>query len=244
MPLALLGLGWFLAPGRGERTAKALAILLFLPPLYEIFSKVAIAYHWAQLLLGIAFLGAMGLHWLSAIERPSRWWLRIAVFISVAWLIGELDGRNVYHSYRKAYCSSREFAPVMLRGRWDDACVESSRYLELAKCIRELTTEEDRVVASGGALVLFPLSGRLPPSAASADLMYLSAMKYPARHPEVIELLRREPPRLVVETLTHTFALTDYWPDFEERYRLVRTIPRDDRVHYGSFGARIWQRKE
>ena len=44
---ALLGVIWFLAPGRGERVAKGLALILFVPPCYEIFIKFCHPYHWA-----------------------------------------------------------------------------------------------------------------------------------------------------------------------------------------------------
>lgn len=108
MPPALLGVVWLLVPERDRRAAKKLAILLFLPPLYEIFSKVCYAYHWAQLLLGVVFLGAMGLQWLVTVGRSSeRRWLKIVGFAGLAWLSGELDARSVYYKYRDAYRRTR-----------------------------------------------------------------------------------------------------------------------------------------
>jgi hypothetical protein len=245
LPPALLGVGWLLAPGRGERVAKWLALLLFLPPLYEIFAKLCLPYHWAQLLLGIAFLGAMGLRWLSSIDRSPKRWLTIGGFAVVAWFAAELDGRATYRAYRDGFRRSREFAPVMVWGRWDDTLVERSLYLEVARYIRDMTTADDRIVVSGYHEILFPMSGRLPPSAATADLTIMSELGYPERRPDLMEMLRRHPPRLVYETFRFTspVPLTDFWPDFERRYRLARTFPKDSRQDYG-FGARVWELKE
>ncbi len=72
LPPAMVGLGRLVAPGREQRAAKGLAILLFVPPLPEPFAKFAVPYHWAQLLLGIVFLGAMGLRWLPTIVGRAR----------------------------------------------------------------------------------------------------------------------------------------------------------------------------
>ena len=243
---ALLGLCWLLAPGRGARVAKGLALLLFMPPLYEIFAKPCTPYHWAQLVLAIAFLGAMGLHWLSSIDRSPNRWLTIGGFAVVALpLRVNLTAVPLYRAYRDGFRRSREFAPVMVWGRWDDALVEKSLYLEVAKYIRDTTTADDRVVVSGLQFVLLPLSGRLPPSAATADLTVMSELGYPERRPDLMKMLRQHPPRLVYETLrlSSPVPLTDFWPDFEQRYRLARTFPKNDRQHYG-MGARVWELKE
>ena len=245
MPPAFLGVVWLLVPGRGERVAKGLAILLFLPPLYEIFTKYCLPYHWAQLFLGIAFLGAMGLHWLLSVCRSSnRGWLMIGGLAAVAWLVGELDARTLYRAYREGYRLSREFGPVMVWGRWDDASIERSRFLEMAKFIRDRTTSDDRIVASPFLHGLYPLSGRLPPSTSSADSFLMSVMRYPVRRPDVIEMLRQHPPRLVFENLRYPVEFTDFWPDFESRYRLARTFPEDLNKYTGNLQVRVWELKE
>jgi hypothetical protein len=132
----------------------------------------------------------------------------------------------------------------MVRGRWDDPSVDRSFYLETAKYIRDHTDRDDRVIVSGGGQGLLALSRRLPPSAWAIDLSMMSLMRYPERRPDVIEKLRQQPPRLVIETLRQPVALHDYWPDFESRYHLVKTCAKDDKKHYGSFGARIWELKK
>jgi hypothetical protein len=246
MPTAFLGGAWLLAPRSGQRAVKGLAVLLFLPPFYEIFAgKICIHYHWAQLLLGVAFLGAMGLHWLLSLGRQSnRGWLTIGGFVALAWIAGELDARTVYRAYRDAYRLSREFAPVMFWGHWDDASVERSRYLQVAKYIRDNTTPSDHIIASNGCEVIYPLSGRLPLSVNASDLSHISALKFPVRRPEVIESLRQRPPRLVIEFDAYPVALDECWPDFEQRYRLIKEFPHDNKVHYGIFAARVWKLKE
>src|SRR5205823_5292322 len=123
----------------------------------------------------------MGLHWLSAVDRSPSRWLTIGGFAAVAWLVGELDGRSVYHAYRDGYRLSREFAPVMVWGRWDDPAVERSIYLEVAKYVRDQTTPDDRVVVSDGFFVILPLAGRFPPSEFTASLTFMSSMRYPER---------------------------------------------------------------
>ncbi len=241
-PTALLGLGWLIAPGRDQRVAKGLAVLLFLPPLPEILGKLCVPYHWAQLLLGVAFLGAMGLNWLSSVMRSvGNRWVTIVTYCALAWLIGELDGRSVYQAYRDGLRLSREFAPVMVWGDWNHPAVARSAYLEQAKYIRDNTSPDDRVVVSGAYEVLYPLSGRLPPSAFTCDLTFMSCMRYPERRPELVEQLRQHPPRLVIETLRFPVELKDYWPDFDERYCLAKEFPLDESKHYGGHGARVWE---
>ncbi len=184
LPPAFLGFGWLLFAGREQRVAKTLAVLLFLPPLYEIFAKLCIAYHWAQLLLGVVFLGAMGLHWLHMLDRSAGRWLTIGGFAVAAWLAGELDRRAVFRAYREGYRLSREFAPVMVWGDWDDPSVNRSYYLTVANYLRQNTTPDDRIVVSGGGHPLLALSRRVPPSATAFDLTYMSAMRYADRRPE------------------------------------------------------------
>ncbi len=244
MPPALLGVGWLFSRRQGERVVKGLALLLFQPPLWENLTKYCTPYHWSQLLLAVAFLGAMGLNWLITLGLSPNRWLTVSILAVVAWLAGELDSRSIYRAYREGYRLSREFAPVMLWGHWDHPSVERSFYLEVAKYIRDKTTPEDRIVVSGFAHVLFPLSDRLPPSASSFDLSIMSAMRFPVRRPELIENLRQHPPRLVIETTRSPFELHDYWPNFEARYRLVREFPKDERKQYGWIGARVWELME
>jgi hypothetical protein len=245
MPPALLSVGWLLTPARDERVAKGLAIILFLPPLYEIFAKYCVHYHWAQLLLGVAFLGAKGLHWLiSSCRSSNRGWLMIGGLVAVAWLAGELDSRTIYRAYRDGFRLNREFSPVMIRGRWDDPSVQRSRFLEIAKFIRDRTTPDDRIVVSAYLHSMYPLTGRLPPSTDSADLFLMSTMRYPVNRPEVVEMLRRHPPRLVLENPLCPVPLTDFWPDFESRYRLARTFPEDPTKYNGNLRARVWELKE
>ena len=73
----------------------------------------------------------------------------------------------------------------------------------------------------------------------------MSEAGYPERRPDLMELLRQHPPRIVYETFRFPFPvpLTDFWPDFATRYRLARTFPPNDRQDYG-FGARVWELKK
>jgi hypothetical protein len=243
-PPAFLGFGWLLFAGREKRVAKTLAVLLFLPPLPEIFAKLCIHYHWAQLLLGVVFLGTMGLHWLHMLDRSAGRWLTIGGFAGAAWLAGELDSRAVFRAYREGYRLSREFAPVMVWGDWDDPSVNRSYYLTVANYLRQNTTPDDRIVVSGGGQPLLALSRRLPPSATAMDLTFMSLMRYADRRPDVVDMLRRDPPRIVIETLRFPVPLDEFWPDFESRYRLAKTFAPDDKKHYSGFGVRVWELKK
>ncbi len=227
-PPVLIGLGWLLSPGREKRVAKGLAVLLCMPPLPEIFGKICGFYHWAQLLVGVVFLGAMGLQWLSSVlERIEKPWLALAAYCALAWLCGELDGRAVSRAYRDGFRMSCEYAPVMVWGNWDDPVVEENALLKIAKYIRDNTAPDDRIVTSGMYTMMFPLSGRLPPSEFVADLWLLSATRYPERRPDLIEILRQHPPRVVIDFSRFPVTLHDFWPDFESRYRLAKTYPAD-----------------
>ncbi len=240
MPTAVLGLAWFFSPGRERRTAKVVAVLLILAPIPEIFTKLCGPYHWAQLLLGITFLGAMGLSWMSAaLESLGKRRVTVGAYFALTWLVGELDARVVFRSYREGFRLSRQFGPVMLLGKWNDPSVETDMLLKTAKYVRETTRPEDHILESGNNHVLYPLSGRLPPSALATDLVQMSAMEYPRRRPELIEMLRSQPPRLVIEALNYKVALTDYWPDFGSRYRLVKWFPEN--VGHAGNGLRVWK---
>ena len=136
MPPAFLGVSWLLSRRQGERAAKAFVLLLFMPPLCENLTKYCTPYHWAQLLLPIAILGTMGLHWLFTLDLAQNRWLMISIMAVVAWLVGELDGGGIFNAYYAGYRLSREFGQLMVLGHWDHASVERSLYLELAKYIR------------------------------------------------------------------------------------------------------------
>ncbi len=72
----------------------------------------------------------------------------------------------------------------------------------------------------------------------------MSTMRYPVHRPDVIEMLRQHPPRLVLENPQYPVPLTDFWPDFESRYRLARTFPDDPSKYNGNLQARVWELKE
>jgi hypothetical protein len=244
-PPAVVGLGWLVFAGRRERVAKGLSVALFLPPLWEVFSKLCLPYHWAQFLVGIAFLGAMGLQWLWAIDlgRGTRW-VAVAGYSALAFLAGELDARSTWWNYREAFRLSREFAPVMVAGRWDSPAVKRSFYLQLAKYIRDHSAPGDRILVSGNYFGTYPLTGRFPPSPSASDLSCMLQMGYPTRRPDLVRLLREKPPRVVVETLRYPLQLETIWPDFRDRYRLAETFPQNHWQHYGNFGAKVWVLKE
>ncbi len=183
----------------------------------------------------------MGLTWLRTFEGSPRG-RRIAsvVYLTLAWLVGELDARSVYYTYKDQFRRSREFATVMVWGRWDDPSVDRNFFLAAARLIRERTNPDDQIVTSGHLSPLYLLSGRLPPSPYVVDLILMSCMEYPSRHPDAMEEIRRHPPRIVVEAMDAHVKLNDYWPDFQRRYRLLRKYPprslRD--------GAVLWELKE
>ena len=154
-------------------------------------------YHWAQLVMAIAFLGAMGLNWLSSIDRSPNRWLTIGGFAALAWLAGELDNRVTYRAYRDGFRLSRQFAPVMLWGRWGDPVVDKSLYLEVAKYIRDNTTSNDRIVVSGLHTVLFPRRAAFRRPEPPPDLTFMSEAGYLERRPDLIQFLRQRPPRVV-----------------------------------------------
>ncbi len=228
LPTALPGIIWLLFTGRHQWVAKGVAILLLLAPLPDILGRPTFYHTCAQILLGIAFLAAMGLSWIWTFESSfiSRR-IAIVVYLALAMLVGELDARNVFRSYREAFRLSREFAPVMIRGRWDDKAVGKSFFLEVAKYIRDRTNPDDRIVTSGQVSPLYLLSNRMPPSPFVVDLALTSCMKYPSRRPDLMAELRRNPPRIVVQYLHFSVRVEEYWPDFLSRYRLLRKFAKD-----------------
>jgi hypothetical protein len=245
LPPAALGAGWVAFGRREDRLAKGLAVLLFVPHLPEIFGKVCLPYHWAELLVGLAFMGAMGLHWVATLELgPAGRLVQVTTYIIVAGLVGELDARVTAQAYRAGFALSREFAPVMIWGETDHAAVDRSLYLQAAKLIRERTGRADRIVISANYNVLNILADRRPPSPFTADLTLMDTSEYPRRHPELIEELRRIPPRMVIETMNYPVHLRDYWPDFDKRYHLARAFPRNDSQHFGNNALRIWELNE
>ncbi len=218
---------WLILRGREKRVAKGLAVLLCMPPVPEIFGKICSFYHWAQLLVAVVFLARSdcdGCDQFSNASRSlgSRW-----PPTALAWLCGELDGRAVSRAYRDGFRMSCEYAPVMVWGNWDDPVVEENALLKIAKYVRDNTAPDDRIVTSGMYTMMFPLSGRLPPSEFVADLWLLSATRYPERRPDLIEILRQHPPRVVIDFSRFPVTLHDFWPDFESRYRLAKTYPAD-----------------
>jgi hypothetical protein len=240
----LPGVAWLLFSGRQQLVAKGAAILLLLAPLPDIFGRPVFYHSCAQILLGIVFLGAMGLSWIRTFERSllgRR--VVIVVLLALAWLVGELDGRSVFRTYRAQFRLSRAFAPVMVWGRWDDRSVDDSFFLTAAKFIRDRTNPDDRIVTSGHLSSLYLLSNRLPPSPYLPDLVLMSCMDYPSRRPDLMEEIRRHPPRIVVENLDYPVKLYDYWPDFQSRYQLMTKIEFvSASVDY--YRAAIWELRD
>ncbi len=279
-PSAAVGLLWVVWPRSEPRAAKGLAILLFLVHFPEIFGKFCLAYHWGQLLVGIVFLGAMGLNWLMmsdpglnrnlnrnrvfdrardpdrnpnpdpirplSIPSPTAAWLKPAAILALAASAGELDARSVYQSYRDGLKLARRYAPVMLRGNWDDPCVSESIYLQAAKFVKEHSSADDRIIAGFAGWPLYVLSGRMPPSEFAVNLEAMSFKQYSRRRPEVLVALRQRPPRLVFAFIRWETDMHEFWPDFERRYRLVRTFPQNKVQHqpYGEWGAWVWELNE
>jgi hypothetical protein len=243
-PTGFLGVAWLLSPRRHDRPAKGLAILLFCPPLPEIFGKLCVGYHWAQLLLGVVFLGARGLSWLhSVLGRLEKPFVAILCYSLLAWLVGELDARSVYLRWSKSFGRGCEFAPVMLWGKWDDPAVGKSLFLEVGKYIKDNTRPGDSMMVTGHCDIFCVLSDRWPPSTLGTNLMQMILADYPTRRPDLVEALRGHPPRVVLEGLAWPLPpgkLEALWPEFHQRYRLLRTFPGNPTQYLGEFPLRIW----
>jgi hypothetical protein len=247
MPTALPGLGWLLFTGRQQWVLKVTAVMLLSAPLPDILGRPTFYHTCGQILLGIAFMGAMGLSWIRSFGHSINGRrITIAVYLTLAWMVGELDTGTIYRSYRDQFRLSLEFAPAMVWGRWDNRLVNRSFFLDVATFIRDRTNPDDRIVTSGLIFPLYLLSNRMPPSPYVTDLLMMSAAQYPSRRPDLMDEIRRQPPRIVVETLGYfsaTVRLNDYWPDFQSRYRLIKKFPSDSsKVDLNSVA--VWELKE
>lgn len=119
--------------------------------------------------------------------------------------------------------------------------IERSLYLKVAKLIRDRTSPNDRILVSAFYEVYYILADRLPPRPLAYDLTLMDTAEYVRRHPELIEVLRQEPPRIVVESMNYPVRLHDYWPDFDDRYHLVETFARNPDIHMGGNAIRVWE---
>ncbi len=230
---------------RLRRSGPAMAcVVLLLMPLPEIFGKFCLPYHWLQLVPATLLAAAIADRHLRALQRIGRagGLLRGAVWLGSGVLLWSSSG-PVRAEIATGMGWHQTFSPVMCDGDWQHDATRYSRYLQVARWLRENSPPDATLIVSGYAYTLYPLSARRPASAHVSDLTFSRLTGQPERHPDWLDQLREAQPDLVLETLRWPEPLTDVWPDFSERYELAHEWPRDPGVHYGNFGMRLWRRR-
>lgn len=237
LPMFILAL-W--CPPKNLRFGLLVAAILMLPFLPEVmtFRGWTLSYHFAQLSLGLAVTGALGLASLATFAERFP-------LAHIGWPLLAITAYVLFSptadSYHKAAKLSDEFSPVMIHGIWDHRSIDRSTYLALSAYLRRHAPAGATVVASGHACAVNILAMRDTPSPRVYDLAILSRgcsekqmQKYIAESP---------PPDYIVDCTRYPEDLSSFWPEFSEKYELVFDLPIERRRHYNLIGGQIWRRK-
>ncbi len=225
--------------------ANGLGLLLALPPLYDIFKGGGVSYHWTQLFLSSAFLGAIGLKRTTDLARAKRvTWIVPRLYLSLIFIAAIMNGYENLRAYRNGLMASKMFAPVMVWGDWDNPCVSQDNALAVAAAIRENTDPDDPIITSGQHLYDYSLTGRFPVGPDLVDLFFLKVFGHTDR-PDVRERLRQDPPEIIVAATYFDpdkhLGIHEIWPDFEDRYELVRDVNIPTYWYGGAPAARVYR---
>ncbi|MGO4267844.1 MULTISPECIES: hypothetical protein [unclassified Stenotrophomonas] len=206
-------------------------------PLIEPIMKIGFPYHFASSLPGLAGLCAFA--WQVSIRPKIA--LPAATLVAVAALV--MTGpqwvkqlQDLPRAASNAYMTARHGWPTDAHG--------SSNYMIAADAIRQASPNGTTLSVSGFMFPLFPLSGKVPPSAQLSDLT-LALIDMHMDRDRLLEALVACPPEVIMTT-TRT-----EWPGAKEieeivestgMFMKVATIEVNPSISYGTFGGDVYTR--
>ena len=219
-------------------------ILVAITPLIEPIFKIGYQYHYANCLIGLAGLGAMGWKYLSDHEskRIKRSALMVIGLISLFVIIPTVNNKVI----KKQIVSLPDVITAL--DNYDSFryphLIESNQYLTIADKLYSLTREDSTLAVSGLMQVLYPLTELLPPTYELSWLRYLF-IKLNFDQDKLIKVIEKQRPTIIVTT--------DWNPgdaemsaiiDKIDLYEKIEVIPVNLKISYGWKSATIYRLKD
>ena len=219
-------------------------ILVAIIPLIEPIFKIGYQYHYANCLIGLAGLSAMGWKYLSDHEskRIKRSALMVIGLISLFIIIPTVNDKVI----KKQIVSLPNVITAL--DNYDSFryphLIESNQYLTIAAKIFNLSREDSTLAVSGLMQVLYPLTKLLPPTFELSWLRYLF-VKLNFDQDKLIKVIEKQRPTIIVTT--------DWNPgdaemsaiiDKIDLYEKIEVIPVNLKIDYGWKSATIYRLKD
>jgi hypothetical protein len=223
-------------PDDPKRGHEKFWIAVALVPLLEPIAKFGFPYHLAVSLVGLSGLVAIACRRIGSSHAAMKW-LGAAWLVLIAWMIWP----QLLHLNHLLQGRTMEITSALREGSWPEASIERSNYLSLARAVRNHAEHESTLSISGSALVLFPLSGLLPPTHELhnlSDVALQSGMK-PDR---LRDMLQECPPDIIVLTTRTDIPGRDVIAQALSgmpEYREVAQVPVSAQRDYGQFGGSV-----
>lgn len=207
-------------------------------PLIEPIMKIGFPYHFASALPGLAGLSALA--WReTSLPRAAMGFVAILLAFS-AYQFFEPQVSWQLKTVRQATADAISTA----RNGWVADARQTSNYLIAADLIGRASEHGQTLSVSGFMFTLYPLTGKVPPSAQLSDLT-LALIDMNMDGERLSRALRACPPDIIMTT-TRT-----EWPGAEliestvqesGLYRQVGTVPVKEGISYGTFGGNVYAR--
>ena len=233
----------FFPAARIPRRLIFLAILLLLPPLWEICVSLCFPYHVNQLSLGLSLFAAAGFEYVGALIRQARYRKIGIAAVVVLCSLFIFGSQSYWRSSLAAWKESAYFAPVMLANNWNSPVVQDSFYLDAAQKIKRIISTKENMVVSGFYSALYPLSARLPYSFELLDITAYQLIYGAIKTDKITNLIAESRPDLIVQSnrFDKEQPITEFFPNFYTSYILVDSVPSGKRS-YGGFDAKLWEK--
>jgi len=219
-------------------------ILVALLPLIEPILKIGFHYHYANCLIGLAGLGAMGWKYLSDQEskRIKRSALIVIGLMSLLVTIPSVNNKVI----KKQLISLPGVIAAV--DNYDSFrhphLIERNQYLTIAAKIYSLSREESTLAVSGMMQVLYPLTEMNPPTFEFSSLRYLF-IKLNFDEDKLIKIIEKHRPTIILTTdWNQGDAAMSVIIDKINLYEKVEVVPVNPKIEYGWKSATIYRLKK
>jgi len=204
MPVLLLGLlSPLFEPSLRTKRARSLYVLgvaMMLAPLVEVLIKKPYPYHIAQMFIGTGIFASYGFYvfFLHVSRLRSIRPITSRFIVGLVVLIHAVLTLDYMKTIRYAAGWSSYFSPVMVFGDWSSPVVKDSYYLQMASIVRQYSKPDDTVLST--SYNIYPLTGRIPVSRASASLsVYRIMAKNHSIDEKISNLIHERRPTVFIE---------------------------------------------
>ena len=232
----------FVRPTAAVQTGRWLFwVAVALVPLLEPILKIGFPFHLAVSFIGLCGLASLGWRGLAHIP-PKPLVVGTSALAAVSLFLAAPQFGKLHDFFRDRTAVNWAAFPGQ---SWPEQSVARSNYLLLSKAIQDFAPAQATLSVSGVHLVLFPLSGLLPPTYELSDLS--NTVLVPGMDESGLrEAIRACPPDLIVLTARTDIpgrqmilqALSEM-PEYSE----VAKVPTSPVTDYGHFGASVHLRK-